>query len=78
MLFASLQNSVPRFDTMLVGCDKLSHISTVWRPLEIQVFCLMLIALLPRERASQILRCFHGRDRDDLCKAFVVYVRPVI
>ena len=34
MLFASFQNSVPRFDTMLVGCDKPSHISTVWRPLE--------------------------------------------
>ena len=27
-------------------------------------------------KASQILRCFHGRDPAVLCKAFIVYVRP--
>ena len=46
-----------------------------------QVFHLMLITLLPRQAkqwASQILRCFHSRDRDVLCNAFAVYVRPVI
>ena len=31
-----------------------------------------------KQRASQILRCFHSTDRNVLCKAFAVYVRPVI
>ena len=30
-----------------------------------------------KQRASQILRCFHS-DRNVLCKAFAVYVRPII
>jgi len=31
-----------------------------------------------KQRASQILRCFHSRDRDILGKAFTVYVRPIV
>jgi len=31
-----------------------------------------------KQRASQILRCFLSGDHSTLCKAFVVYARPML